>query len=90
MFISEFIAEMERWRERYGDDAEVHLAQQPGWPFEYTVGQIVGIDEEDGSGVDRDGEPIEEAPARVYIGEGEQTRYLPGIVRDELGWNRIR
>lgn len=56
------------------DDSElVALAQQPSWPFEYSVGTVAFAEVDDGPGV-------------VYIGEGEQVRYLPGTAAIELGW----
>lgn len=53
-------------------EAEVRLAMQPNWPFEYSIGDIVEVDFEDG--------PV------VYFGEGSQLDYLPGEACKELGW----
>lgn len=61
--------------EDYPEEAEVRLAQQPSWPFEYRVGEIVET-------TDAEGKTI------VYIGEGRQLDYLPGAARDKLGWGR--
>lgn len=54
------------------EDTPLRMAQQPAWPFEYTVGEPVVIDTEAG--------PV------VYLPEAAQTRYLPGEVAVELGW----
>lgn len=59
-------------------EAEVRFASQPSWPFEYSVAGVVGIssDEED------DRTDVE----TVYLVEGNQIGYLPGEVKDEIGW----
>ena len=105
-------------------DTEVRLAQQPHWPFEYSVGQVVRVKTggpeagavvtfEDDAGVEHSGEVkdttedgllIEEENGGVrhvpfhqligyleltevlYIGEGTQLAYLPGVASRELGW----
>lgn len=56
------------------EDTPVRMAQQPAWPFEYTIGDPICADTEDG--------PV------VYLPEAAQTRYLPGEIADELGWTR--
>lgn len=59
-------------------EAKIRLAMQPRWAFEYTIGEVVeALVAEDGS---------EDEETVVYIGEGSQTRYLPGVVFQELGW----
>lgn len=68
MTVKELIYELRAFH----PDAEVRLAQQPKWPFEYSIGDIVQVDLED-----------EEV---VYLGEGSQLDYLPGQVSEELGW----
>jgi hypothetical protein len=59
----------------YDGDAEVRLATQVDWPFEYTVQSVASADE---MGALR-GE--EDAPNIVYIAEGEQLGYLPEPAR---------
>ncbi len=54
------------------EDTPVRMAQQPAWPFEYSIGEPVVVDTEDG--------PV------LYLPERQQTRYLPGEVAAELGW----
>lgn len=56
------------------DEIEVRQAHQPGWPLEYSIGQIACIEG------DAEDKPI------VYLGEGNQIGYLPGRVCQELGW----
>jgi hypothetical protein len=55
--------------------AEVRLAQQPAWPFEYTIDPTTPIVE-----VDLGDSPV------VYLAEGAQLGYLPHPVRQQLGW----
>jgi hypothetical protein len=57
-------------------DAEVRIAQQPAWPFEYALdhNQAVVTVELD------PGQPV------VYLVEGQQLGYLPGQAADQLGW----
>jgi hypothetical protein len=57
-------------------DAEVRLAQQPAWPFEYAIDPGNAAVQVQSS----DDEPV------VYIGEGVQLGYLPEPVRQRLGW----
>lgn len=52
-------------------DAEVRVAMQPSWPFEYSVQDYV-IESEDGE--------------TVYLAEHRQEGYLNGYVQNELGW----
>ena len=56
-------------------DAEVRLAQQPTWPFEYAIDPTTPTVE-----VDLDDGPV------VYLAEGAQLGYLPQVVRQQLGW----
>ena len=75
MLISELI---ERLQDIQADhpDAEVRLAMQPSWPFEYSIHQVVTVEDlEDPEG--------EEAPV-VYISEGAQLGYLPGAAKDAV------
>jgi hypothetical protein len=69
MTVGDLISELER----LPADAEVRLAMQPAWPFEYGIGEIT--------------EPVSfpEGDA-VYLTEGPQLGYLPGAVRAAIGW----
>ena len=56
-------------------DAEVRLAQQPAWPFEYAIDRDhAAVQVQSG-----DNDPV------VYIGEGAQLGDLPESVREQLG-----
>lgn len=68
MTVSRLIAQLEEM----DPEAEVRLAHQPHWPFEYSAAAAVEVTVE--------GEPV------VYIGEGEQLAHLPGEAREALGW----
>jgi hypothetical protein len=61
--------------QQFHPDAEVRLATQTSWPFEWSLSTT-----DPAVGVDLDGQPV------VYLVEGKQLGYLPGAVRDELGW----
>tara|TARA_R100000951_G_scaffold50728_2_gene42802 strand:+ start:16885 stop:17133 length:249 start_codon:yes stop_codon:yes gene_type:complete len=64
-------------------DAEVRLASQPNWPFEWSISNVLevdlGVEDEDGCSSGQEG-------TIVYIAEGSQLGYLPGVAKDELGW----
>jgi hypothetical protein len=55
---------------QFDPGAEVRMAQQPSWPFEYSVSELVA------AGVGR----------VVYIVEAAQLGYLPGEVASAIGW----
>lgn len=55
-------------------DAEVRIAQQPAWPFEYAIDPPT---------------PLYRSTSThlvVYLGEGAQLGYLPKPARRQLGW----
>ncbi len=56
-------------------DAEVRLASQPAWPFEYAIDPTHAAEE-----VELDDTSV------VYLGEFAQLGYLPEVVRHQLGW----
>jgi hypothetical protein len=73
------VQELMRELEGCEPDAEVRIAQQPSWPFEYSISQVVEakpVDESD----DDDSDPV------VYIAEGMQLAYLPAEASMVLGW----
>ncbi|WP_233854152.1 hypothetical protein [Paraburkholderia sp. HD33-4] len=78
------VCELMELLEGMPEDAEVRIAQQPNWPFEYAIAGVVcvdlGRDEEDDDMRDDYREPV------VYLAEGTQLGYLPGAVSSELGW----
>ena len=53
------------------DDLEVRLAHQLSWPLEYELDSSSDLAVSDGV---------------VYIPEGRQIGYLPGVVARDLGW----
>jgi hypothetical protein len=57
-------------------DAEVRLATQPHWPFEWHLST------EPGPAIQL---TVDDQPV-VYLVEGEQLGYLPDITCRELGW----
>ena len=85
MTAQELIEELEYAIERNGNqDVEVLIAQQPSWPFEYTIEQAVMVADE----VDEDEEDDRVSPKnmKVYLGEGSQIGYLNENAHNELGW----
>ena len=79
MTIEELIRELEGLPQ----DTEVRFASQPSWPFEYSISDVVYTPLAE-SVLNEDDE--EEEIGIVYLGEGRQIGYLPGVVKDELGW----
>lgn len=83
MTIEELIRELQELPQ----DTEVRFASQPSWPFEYSIDNVVFIEDEqedDGSGPAPDED--DEVQGIVYLVEGRQIGYLPGTVKDEIGW----
>lgn len=77
MTVIELIEELEQMN----PEAEVRFASQPSWPFEYSINSVIEVNEDGGTeDVRDDGESV------VYLEEGTQLGYLPGHVKDELGW----
>ena len=69
MTVEELIAELEQ----LPPHAEVRLAMQPAWPFEYAIGAVTAS------------LPLPEGDA-VYLVEGPQLGYLPEEAAEEIGW----
>jgi len=77
-------------------DAEVRIAHQPHYPFEYSIQEIIQVDlSRDPEDQDEDLDLPPEINAEysdglgqwiVYIAEGSQLGYLPEIASNELGW----
>lgn len=68
--------------ENYDPDTPIRWASQPRWPFEYTLGQVAMTpDDAEGDGTEPTDDPV------VWIGEGHQVGYLPGIAVNALGWS---
>lgn len=95
MTLNEMIQQLIDLRDEHGgedngDNIEVRLAIQPRWAFEHAISDIVAVDLNDTSDEEEDGEPPaeEEEKVVVYIGEGQQLGYLPGVAGSELGFGR--
>ncbi|HEY6362265.1 MAG TPA: hypothetical protein VIX63_14225 [Vicinamibacterales bacterium] len=92
MTLNELIETLQDLAEDHGGDVEVRLAQQPRWPFEYSIGEVAvanamdDADEDDDEEEDATDDP--DAAAVVYIGEGRQLGYLGGVATRALGWGR--
>ncbi len=97
MNVAELIEELEGMP----PEAEVRIAHQPSWPFEYSLSSIVEVGGETPPAPDAQDYATEEdyedalaeyedddAPEElvVYIAEGSQLGYLPGAASRELGW----
>ena len=86
MNVSELISLLEDMPE----DAEVRLAEQPRWAFEYSVGDVVLSSDADWLEDEEEdveaGKPKSEAKSIVYISEGSQLGYLPSQASSDLGW----
>lgn len=73
------------------EDAEVRMAQQPNWPFEYSIREAVYVSAREASEAESETEEAaldydEDDAGVVYLGEGSQIGYLPGGVARSLGW----
>jgi hypothetical protein len=66
------VGELIEYLSDFDPEAEVRLAQQPRWAFEYSVGEVAGVELDEGF--------------VVYIGEGSQLAYLAGAAQEALGW----
>ena len=61
--------------------AEIRIASQPSWPFEYAVQGVYAAE----AGEPDDDEASDELPV-VYLAEGSQLGYLPRTARQTIGW----
>lgn len=75
--VDEFV---EMFGEEKAEQVEVRFAGQPNWPFEYSLESYFG---ETGNEVDLEDDEKGEV---LYLVEGRQLGYLPGAVKDHLGW----
>ncbi len=79
------VAELIEQLEQMNPDAEVRIASQPEWPFEYSIEQVREIhqhecDPDDALPMADDQESI------GYIAEGQQLAYLNSSVAANIGW----
>lgn len=88
------VGELKELLEDLDDEMEVRIAQQPSWPLEYAIGggEVVDLNEpaeDEGEFVPPgEEEDLEEEEPRevLYLFEGSQLGYLPGVVSRRLGW----
>ncbi len=64
--------------EGFDEEMEVRLAIQPNWPFEHNIDDVLSAEVHD----DLSGQDV----SILYIGEGHQLGYLPGVAKEALGW----
>lgn len=75
------------------EDMEVRFASQPSWPFEYSINgaEVVDLnqpDDDEDTRTDEDRE--DDADEVLYLVEGNQIGYLPGVVTRAIGWGGDR
>jgi hypothetical protein len=95
------VGELKGILEDLDDDIEVRFASQPSWPFEYSLSAAEAVDilgdenaddgdlELDQNQDTMDSDDYPSAPKMqeiLYLVEGEQIGYLPGIVSQRIGW----
>lgn len=74
------VIELREALEQMPDEAEVRLAMQPSWPFEYSIMDVIPMEPDEE-------EPEEDDPIRiVYLVEGSQLGYLPAAATEAIGW----
>lgn len=76
MEAQELIERLQEHVDAYGPEAEVRLASQPNWPFEYDIKGCIDLLQlgDDEVEVDESGYPKE--PPVFYIVEGHQLGYF--------------
>lgn len=70
MTVDELLGLLEEYR---NSDAEVRLAMQPRWAFEYSIDRVEEVMDD-------------EENITLYLSEGEQIGYLPEGAAQVLGW----
>ncbi|MGF6981403.1 hypothetical protein QFZ99_000879 [Paraburkholderia atlantica] len=82
------VAQLLELLEGLPEDAEVRIAQQPNWPFEYAIADAVLVGPDGHPPGYEPDEEQDEIPDEnvVYLVEGRQLGYLPGIAAREIGW----
>ena len=71
MTVEELMAELETM----DPESDVRMAQQPGWPFEYSIAGVQSIAGDD------DNPPV------IYLVEDVQLGYLPQAAGVAIGWS---
>ena len=93
MNIRQLIEELEDVAAEHGDALEVRLAQQPSWPFEYSIARVELVDtsdDDDSDDDDADDTHLVQPKVICYLAEGSQLGYLPGCAARALGWGKRR
>jgi len=84
------VIELKEALEQMPDEAEVRLAMQPSWPFEYSISDVIPlepIEEELDEEEKREDDPeFDDTIKVVYLVEGSQLGYLPGEASEAIGW----
>lgn len=81
MTAQELVDKLQDFIDAYGPDKEVRIAEQPSYPFEYSIrgctdSMELGFEEEDLAAFEEDG-IIPDGPEKVfYIVEGSQLGYF--------------
>ena len=102
MTIDELIEVLEEMKETTSGEAECRFASQPSWPFEYSIRDVHASSaetrrelreaemEEEGLTPDEIEDWFDENEDEdedvVYLEEGTQLGYLPGNVKELIGW----
>jgi hypothetical protein len=81
MTLGRLINLLEDLAETLGDDAEVRIAEQPEWPFEYTL-QGVATREDVRQGADEDEKRDHEGDTDVVLVAGRQIGYASKALWD--------
>jgi hypothetical protein len=77
--IRDLIEQLEDIAQEYDDNVIVRMAQQPSWPFEYSITDVAIVLPTKKATAQGD-------PVLCYLGEGQQLGYLPGKAAIALGW----
>ncbi len=82
------VGELKQMLEGLDDDAEVRVAHEPSWPFEYDIARVVAVQPDDDAAnpVHRAIDDEGNCATVIYLVEGCQLGYLPEQVAIEIGW----
>ena len=72
--------------EEFNPEAEVRIAHQPSWPFEYEIVDVVPNGDEIADVLIDDDNARHFLNPVVYLVEGAQLGYLPHEARVAVGW----
>lgn len=85
------VGQLKEMLEQYDDDADVRIASQPNYPFEYRLAGLVSAAEvEANQRYEEHGEAVAAAsvtaPNVVYLAEGGQIGYSKRAIWEALEW----